>query len=53
MRDIFFKNDKDTDVITGGIHIFCSTINSWGYWMIKSKDINGREFLACDHLTGG
>ena len=53
VRDIFFKNDKDTDVITGGIHIFCSTINSWGYWMIKSKDINGREFLACDHLTGG
>ena len=53
IRENFFSDEKNLNEINGGIHIFCSTLNSWGYWMIKSHNTEGRKFLACDHLTGG
>jgi len=53
IREVFFQEEKDLMEISGGVHIFCSTLNSWGYWMIQSNNGKGRQFLACDHLTGG
>ena len=53
LKEIFFKEYKNQDEVCGGVHTFCSTINSWSYWMIVSENEKGRKFLACDHLTGG
>ena len=53
LNEIFFKDEINLSNIYGGVHIFCSTLNSWSYWMIKSRNREGRNFLACDHLTGG